>query len=103
MFTILTTKTFLKEISKVLSKEELREFSKFKDKLKSNPYLGKSLRVNFVREYKLKGKRIYFIIYEEYSTILFVDCGNKKNQCKKIDTIFFSLELFHEYVRSYSL
>ena len=78
------------------------EFSKFKNKLKINPYIGRGLRVPFVREFKTnKGKRAYFIIYEEFKVVLFVGYSNKKNQRKFIEDIFQNLDYFLNIVKNY--
>lgn len=97
-FNIKATETFFIEHKKLLDAEELNKFSKFKNKLKENPYLGDQIRVPFFREFKTnKGKRAYFLIYEEIKIVLFVAVGNKKNQKQMINKIFEKLDKFKEY------
>ena len=89
MYRVISTKSFIKGYSKFFDKDELVKFSKFKEKLKLNPFIGRPLRVNYVREFKTnKGKRAYFIVYEEFSIVLFISYSNKKEQKVSIDRIF---------------
>ncbi len=98
-FKIIATKSFLKNISKFLEKKEFEKFEKFKERLKNYPYLGDSLRVPFVREFKTEsGKRIYFLVYEEIQIILFVSMSNKKDQNRIIQIIFENLKEYKLYV-----
>ena len=104
MYKIITTKTFILEISKNFEKVDFIKFNKYKEKLKLNPFLGDMIRIYFVREFRLKGgKRIYFIIYEDFKIILFVAISNKKNQQKKINKIFNNLDFFEEFVKKFKV
>lgn len=103
MFKVIFTEPFLKDHFKFFDKTELRKFYLFKDRLKLNPYLGKGLRVEFVREFKTsKGKRAYFIVYEEFKIILFISCSSKKNQKHKIDEIFLRLREYYYFVKNHT-
>lgn len=91
MFKVLVTQSFIKEFKQLFNKVEIEKFNSFKEKLKLNPYLGDQLRVPFVREFKTKGKRAYFIINSKSKKIIFIACSNKKNQSYVINEIFINL------------
>ena len=102
-FRIILTEPFLEEYKKFFDKNELVKFYKFKEKLKSNPFIGKPLRVNFVREFKTdKGKRAYFIVYVEFNIVLFVLLSNKKNQKPTIEKLFKYLGDYYLFANYYS-
>ena len=42
--------------------------------------VGKPLGYDFLREKKISGKRIYFLVYEEVVIILLIGVSSKKNQ-----------------------
>ena len=92
MFKVLVTQSFIKELKQLFNKVEVEKFNLFKEKLKLNPYLGDQLRVPFVREFKTKGKRAYFIINSKSKKIIFIACSNKKNQNYIINEIFMNLD-----------
>ena len=92
MFKVLVTQSFIKEFKQLFNKVEIEKFNSFKEKLKLNPYLGDQLRVPFVREFKTKGKRAYFIINSKSKKIIFIACSNKKNQNYVINEIFMNLD-----------
>ena len=77
MYRIKATDPFFKEFLKLFDTQEQIKFNSFKEKLKLNPFLGDQLRIPFFREFKTnKGKRAYFLIYEDINLILFVACSN---------------------------
>ncbi|MCH8520175.1 MAG: hypothetical protein LAT82_05470 [Nanoarchaeota archaeon] len=91
MFKVLVTQSFIKELKQLFNKIEIEKFNLFKEKLKQNSYLGDQLRVPFVREFKSKGKRAYFIVNSKSKKIIFIACSNKKNQNYIINEIFLNL------------
>ena len=102
MYKVISTKSFIKNYSRFFDKDELVKFSKFKKKLRLNPFIGKPLRVNYVREFKTnKGKRAYFIVYEEFSIVLFIACSNKKEQEDKISEIFSRISEYYKLAHRY--
>ena len=98
-FKIYITGPMRNEIGSLLDKEEIMKFNKFKEKLRINPYIGKPLRVPFVREFKTNsGKRLYFIIYEDNYKILFVATSKKKDQKNTINSIFKNLKEYRQII-----
>lgn len=102
LYQIKATETFAMQYKQFFDKEELMKFNKFKERLKTNPYLGDQLRVPYVREFKTdNGRRAYFLIYDDIKIILFVAFSNKKKQKTTINRIFEKLEEFKEYTYKY--
>ena len=96
MFTVIGTDTYLKEISK-LSKDYQEAANKIPLKLKENPYLGDSLRYSFLREKRIREKRVYYLVYEDLKLVLLVAVSGKKDQQATIDHI---ISQFNEYRKS---
>ena len=84
-FKVFVTELYDRQIG--LLEKEYRDFSEslFK-KLKENPFQGKQL-APFLREKRLKEKRIYYLIYEDLSMVLLVAVSGKKDQQEKINQI----------------
>ena len=97
-FKIFRTPTFEREISK-LSKAERIAVERFEKKLTENAYLGKPLGYVFFREKKLNGKRIYYLVYEEFVIVLMVAVSDKKTQQATIDAIKQRLDEYHSFVK----
>jgi len=90
---------FEKEASKLLSPEQQRDLSNFEAcQLVNNPYVGRFLSYEFIREKKMDDKRAYFVIYEELKTVLMVSISDKKAQQPTIDKIKTFLPVLKEYV-----
>lgn len=85
-FKIFTTEEFDKIFSKLDSQIQ-RQIGKEIDQLAENPFSGKPLGYKFFREKKVRGYRIYFLIYEEYLVIFIITISGKKEQQEVIDTI----------------
>jgi hypothetical protein len=94
MFKTIRTEHFKKKSLKLLSNSQMIRFLRFKERLKTNPYLGKPIKYQFLRELKLNNKRIYFLIYNSQNVILFIDISTKKLQQQTINKI---LELLSQY------
>ncbi len=71
-----------------LPKDDQAEIDKLtKEELPNNPYQGRALGFKFLREKRIKGKRVYFLIYENYVLVLMVAIGDKKTQDEDINQI----------------
>jgi len=100
MYAIYRTKTFDKEFLKQLSHEEQREVELLEKKqLTVNPYVGDHLHYPFLREKKIGGKRIYFLIYEDLKVVLMVRISDKKAQQETIDHIKILLDDYFELIK----
>ena len=78
-----------------LPKDDQIEIDKLtKKELPENPYQGRALGFKFFREKRIKGKRVYFLIYEDYILVLMVAIGDKKTQKKDISQIKMNREAY---------
>ena len=78
MYRVFKAPKFEKKINKNLEKSEINELNKFINNLKKGKISGKILSYEFFREKKIGGKRIYFLIYEDFNIILLISISNKK-------------------------
>ena len=85
-YEIYTTEEYDKDFDK-LDKSLKAQIEKEIEQLETNPYSSKPLGYRFFREKKIKNRRIYFLIYEEYIVIFIITISDKKDQQKVINTI----------------
>ncbi|MDA3854701.1 MAG: hypothetical protein PF569_00475 [Candidatus Woesearchaeota archaeon] len=100
MFDVYYFPTFQEETKFILSKYERSLVEKFiiKNLEPSGDKKGDSLTYDFFREFKINGKRVYFLIYKDIAIILLVSASkNKKDQQKVINKIKENLKLYKEY------
>ena len=95
MFKVIGTNTYLKEIEK-LTKADKEAAEKLPKKLAINPYVGNQLSYHFLREKKIKDKRVYFLIYENLNLVLLVAVSGKKDQQVTIDHVKDNLHKFRK-------
>ena len=60
--------------------------------------VGRSLSYDFFREKRLNGKRAYYLVYVDLSSLLMVFISNKKLQQATIDMILSRLEIYKQFV-----
>ena len=97
MYYVFKLPIFEKRAQKLLNPKELKEVDKIIEQLKVNSNIGKPLSYPFLREKRLKEKRIYFLVYEDITLVLLVSLSNKKSQQDTIDEIKLYLNEFKEY------
>lgn len=95
MFKVVGTETYLKELGK-WPKADREVAEKMAKKLAESPLAGKPLGYPFLREKKIREKRIYFLVYEELKLVMLVATSSKKDQQVTIDHI---KEYLAEYKR----
>jgi len=78
-FVIIGTETYQQELQE-WPKAEREAAEKLPKKLAENPFVGKSLSYPFLREKKIGGRRIYYLIYEDLNLVLLVALSEKKDQ-----------------------
>lgn len=93
MFKVFRLETFEKEIDKC-NEDFKNRIKKIELQLSKNPYVGSPLNYQFLREKRIKEKRVYYLIYENLRLILLIAISGKKNQQ---DTINHIKEQFKEY------
>ena len=97
-YKIFTTQEFDKLFNK-LNPQIKTQIEKEIDQLAENPFAGKPLGYKFFREKKVKGYRIYFLIYEEYLVVFIITVSGKKDQQDVIDTIKALIPIFKEEIK----
>lgn len=97
-YAVYTTESFEKEVSK-LSLSDREIIQKIYLQIRDNPYVGDALRYRFFREKRIREKRLYFLIYDEFSAVLVVSISGKKIQQKTIDCIIKYLPEYKEYIK----
>ncbi len=101
MFKVIGTETYLKEISK-WSKVEIQATEKIPKQLAENPFVGQQLRYPFLREKRIKEKRVYYLIYEDLKLVLLVATSGKKDQQATIDHIVSQFDEYREVAEQIS-
>ena len=101
MFKVIGTDTYLKEISK-WSKSEIEIAEKIPKQLKENPFVGQQLKYPFLREKRIKEKRVYYLIYEDLKLVLLVAVSGKKDQQATIDHIISQFDEYKEIAEKIS-
>ena len=86
MFRVVGTKTYLGEVDD-LPKDYRDIVEDLPKKLAENPFQGDQLSYPFLREKRIKEKRVYYLIYEDLKLILLVAVSGKKDQQETIDHI----------------
>lgn len=86
MYKVIGTETYLKEIGK-WTKNDREAAEKLPKQLSNNPYVGDPLSYKFLREKRVKEKRVYFLVYDDLKLVLLVATSGKKDQQETIDHI----------------
>ena len=96
-YAVFTTEEFERLMSK-LNQEEQRRIEKMFRQLSANPYVGNMLRYRFLREKRLREKRIYYMVYDDLRAVLVVALGGKKTQPETIDEIVQYFPAYRRYL-----
>lgn len=75
-----------------LPKEYQAAAEKIAKKLAENPVLGDPLGYPFLRERRIREKRVYYLVYDDLKLVLVVAVGGKKDQQATIDHIKMQLD-----------
>ncbi len=87
MFKVFRLQEFEKRMNKFLTKEEQIRVDKIEDEIAERGFTGNPLGFKFLREKRIDGKRIYFLVYEDLKSALMVSVSDKKTQQETIDRI----------------
>lgn len=98
-YKVIGTETYLKELDK-WDKSERIIADKIPIKLATNPHVGRELNYPFLREKRIREKRIYYLIYEDLKLVLLVATSGKKDQQATIKHIKEHLEQFRGIAES---
>mgnify|MGYP001603827864 CR=1 FL=1 len=97
VYAVYTTEPF--DLSVVgLEKSERERIAKLYLKLAENPFAGDQLQYKHLREKRLNGKRVYFLVYEDLRVVLIVAISGKKDQQATINHIVSSFDKYKEYL-----
>lgn len=97
-YAIYTTESFDRDVLK-LSFFRQRRIKKIFMQLKKNPYVGNQLKYKFLREKRIKEKRIYYLVYDNLNAVLIVAISGKKTQQETIDYIIKYLDEYGIYLK----
>lgn len=76
---------------------------KLKKSLEENPFIGKPLKHDFLREKKWGPFRIYYLIVKDILVVFLLEFSDKKEQQKVIDDILYNLdEIISEIKKKFS-
>ena len=92
-YKVIATDTYLAAIA-TWPKEDQDMAAKVQKQLALNPFVGDPLNYRFLREKRIKGRRIYYLVYEDLKLILCVATSQKKDQQTTIDHIKNHLDEF---------
>ncbi len=96
-FKVYATETFYSDYNR-LDKSLRDRVDKVKEQLKSNPYSGKPLGYDFLREKKIDGFRVYYLIFDNHLIVLVIAFSDKKTQQKTIDYIKKSMDFYRKEI-----
>jgi len=95
MFRVVGTETYLKELEK-WPKPYREVADRLPKQLMLNPLVGKPLGYPFLREKRIREKRVYYLVYPDLLLVLLVATSGKKDQQPTIDHIKAKLPEFRK-------
>lgn len=96
---VLETDSFSK-LFEILERDEKEWIKKIIIQLKTNSNVGKPLGFKWFREKKFKGKRLYYLVYNNLNKVLLVGFGGKKEQQKIINHILANRDRYRKIVET---
>lgn len=96
MFNVIGTETYLQEIAK-WPKDYQDIAEKIPLQLRENPFAGNPLGYPFLREKRVREKRVYYLVYEDLHLVLLIATSRKKDQQATINHLKRDLDLFRAY------
>ena len=99
-YNVIRIDTFDKQFDK-LTKQEKIIVCNFEQQLSVNPFVGKCLWLDFLREKKFGSKRVYYLVYEEFVIVFMVGISDKRHQQAEINRIKRKLKEYFEMAENY--
>lgn len=93
MFSVIGTETYGNELKK-WPKADKDAADAIPSKLSENPFAGDPLGYRFLREKKIRERRVYYLVYEDLNLVLLVATSGKKDQQATINHIKKNLDEF---------
>ena len=101
-YRVFVSETLDKKIKKFAPNLKER-LEKLKKSLEENPFTGKPLKHDYLREKKWGPFRIYYLIVKDLLIVFLLEFSDKKDQQRIINDILFNLnEIVSEIRRKYS-
>jgi mRNA-degrading endonuclease RelE of RelBE toxin-antitoxin system len=97
MYRVFRSDWYDKKLNK-LDNQEQKRVSDFEQELKIQPYSGRPLGYEFLREKKFDGKRLLFLIYDKHNIVFLITITDKKAQQQEIDFIKTHLDIYQNQV-----
>ncbi|MFH1181417.1 MAG: hypothetical protein V1702_00495 [Candidatus Woesearchaeota archaeon] len=97
-FRILLPEPVEKEIAQLDNSDKVMVEKILKQLYEEGDVVGKPLGLPFLREKKFGKKRLYYLIYEDWSVILIAAVSDKKAQEGTINRIAHETARYHQYV-----
>ena len=98
MFRVFTTKEFNDDFNK-LDESDKKRVRKIMEQLKEQgDNVGKPLGKQYFREKKFGEKRLYFLIYKQFTIILAVGISDKKMQQITINKIISEIKEYEKFI-----
>lgn len=101
MFTVIGTDTYLEEISQ-FTKADKEAAENIPKQLAQNPFVGDVLSYKFLREKRVREKRLYYLVYKDLKLVLLVATSGKKDQQATINHIKKQLDEFRSIAEDIS-
>ena len=98
MFRIFTTKEFDDDFNNLDESDKKRVRKIMKQLKEQGDNVGKSLGKPYFREKKFGEKRVYFLIYKQFTIILAVGISNKKMQQITINKIISAIKEYERFI-----
>ena len=98
MFRLFTTKEFDKDYSNLDESDKKRVHKIIKQLKGQGDKVGKPLGKPYFREKKFGEKRLYFLIYKQFTIILAVGISNKKMQQTTINKIISEIKEYERFI-----
>ena len=77
---------------------EREEIQRIVLQLTENPFVGDQLQIKFLREKRLREKRLYYLVFEDLQAVLIVAISDKKTQQKIINSILLRINEYRKYL-----
>ncbi|MEK6963771.1 MAG: hypothetical protein AABX70_05050 [Nanoarchaeota archaeon] len=95
MLKVIGTDSYLLEIDKWPKADRLAA-DKIPKQLAMNPFAGDPLGYRFLREKRVGGKRVYYLVYEDLKLVLLVAASAKKDQQVTINHVKSQLDEYRQ-------
>ncbi|MDP3027544.1 MAG: hypothetical protein Q8N63_07605 [Nanoarchaeota archaeon] len=97
-YAVYTLPSLYQKIIVKLSRTEKEEIQRIALQLAENPFVGDQLQIKYLREKRLREKRIYYLVFEDLKAVLIVAISDKKTQQKTINSILLKINEYRKYL-----